>query len=40
MLSTPPIFNPATILEEALREIKAKKKLERAFPQLAPPSKE
>src|SRR5688572_13298391 len=38
--STPPSFNPATILEEALREIRAKKKLERAFPQLAPPSKQ
>jgi arylsulfatase A-like enzyme len=34
--STPPSFNPATILEETLREVKAKKKLEEAFPMLRP----
>ena len=32
--STPPSFNPATILDETLREIKAKKKIEAAFPML------
>jgi arylsulfatase A-like enzyme len=32
--STPPSFNPANILEETLREIKAKKKIEQAFPML------
>jgi arylsulfatase A-like enzyme len=32
--SPPPSFNPATILEETLREIKAKKKIEEAFPML------
>lgn len=32
--STPPSFNPATILEETLREIKAKQKIEQAFPML------
>jgi arylsulfatase A-like enzyme len=36
--SVPPSFNPANILEASLREIKAKQKLERAFPILiAPP---
>jgi arylsulfatase len=34
--SVPPSFNPATILEETLREIKAKQKLEHAFPMLRP----
>ena len=32
--SSPPSFNPANIMEDTLREIKAKKKLERAFPML------
>jgi arylsulfatase A-like enzyme len=32
--STPPSFNPANIMEETLREIKAKKKIEQAFPML------
>jgi arylsulfatase A-like enzyme len=32
--STPPSFNPANMLEQKLREIKAKQKLERAFPML------
>jgi arylsulfatase A-like enzyme len=32
--SVPPSFNPANIMEETLREIKAKQKLERAFPML------
>ncbi len=32
--STPPSFNPATILDDTLREIKAKKKIEAAFPML------
>jgi hypothetical protein len=32
--SIPPSFNPANILEEKLREIKARQKLERAFPML------
>jgi arylsulfatase A-like enzyme len=35
--SVPPSFNPANIMEESLREIKAKQKLERAFPILIPP---
>jgi arylsulfatase len=30
--SVPPSFNPATMMEETLRDIKAKQKLERAFP--------
>jgi arylsulfatase len=34
--ATPQSFNPANMLEEALREIKAKKKLENAFPMLRP----
>ena len=34
--STPPSFNPATILEETLREMNAKKKIEEAFPMLRP----
>jgi arylsulfatase len=34
--SFPPSFVPANILEETLREIKARKKLETAFPMLAP----
>lgn len=32
--STPPSFNPATIMDETLRDIKAKKKIEVAFPML------
>lgn len=32
--SSPPSFNPATILEGTLREIKAKQKIEKAFPML------
>ena len=32
--SVPPSFNPANMMEETLREIKAKQKLERAFPML------
>ena len=32
--SVPPSFNPANIMEETLREIKAKQKLETAFPML------
>ena len=34
--SVPPSFNPANIMEDTLRDIKAKQKLEKAFPQLAP----
>ena len=34
--STPPSFNPGTILEDVLRDIKAKQKIERAFPILNP----
>jgi arylsulfatase len=32
--STPPSFNPANMMEEKLRDIKAKGKIERAFPSL------
>lgn len=32
--STPPSFNPANMMEETLRDIKAKQKIERAFPTL------
>ena len=32
--STPPSFNPANIMDETLRDIKAKQKAERAFPML------
>jgi arylsulfatase len=32
--SSPPSFNPANVMEETLRVIKAKKKLEEAFPML------
>ena len=32
--SSPPSFNPANVMEDTLREIKAKQKLERAFPML------
>ena len=32
--SIPPSFNPATMMEETLRDIKAKQKAERAFPML------
>ena len=35
--SVPPSFNPANIMEETLREIKARQKLERAFPILITP---
>ena len=34
--SVPPSFNPANMLEDTLREMAAKQKLERAFPMLAP----
>lgn len=34
--STPPSFNPANIMEARLREIKAKKQIEHAFPMLRP----
>ena len=37
--SVPPSFNPANMMEETLREIKAKQKLERAFPILLDPAK-
>ena len=36
--SIPPSFNPATILDGTLREIKAKKKIEAAFPMLQEPA--
>ena len=32
--SFPPSFNPANVMEETLRGIKAEKKLEEAFPML------
>ena len=35
--SIPPSFNPATIMDETMSGIRAKAKLEKAFPQLAPP---
>jgi arylsulfatase len=35
--SIPPSFNPATMMDETLRDINARQKLERAFPMLAPP---
>lgn len=38
--SVPPSFNPATILEDVLRDIKAKQKIERAFPILVQPKDE
>jgi arylsulfatase len=34
--STPPSFNPANVLEDTLRDIRAKEKIERAFPMLQP----
>jgi arylsulfatase len=34
--SSPPSFNPATLLEDTLHNIKAKEKAERAFPMLRP----
>jgi hypothetical protein len=34
--STPQSFNPAHLLEETLRDIKAKQKAERIFPMLRP----
>ncbi|MFO0848750.1 MAG: arylsulfatase [Gemmataceae bacterium] len=37
--SVPPSFNPANMMEETLRDIKAKQKLERALPLLLDPSK-
>ncbi|WP_254511042.1 arylsulfatase [Anatilimnocola floriformis] len=37
--SVPPSFNPANILEQKLREIKAKQKIEQAFPLLVEPTK-
>ena len=36
--SVPPSFNPANMLEDELRGISAKQKIERAFPMLAPPA--
>ncbi|MCI0363066.1 MAG: arylsulfatase [Phycisphaerales bacterium] len=38
--SVPPSFNPANIMEDTLRDIEAKQKIERAFPMLAPPQGE
>jgi arylsulfatase A-like enzyme len=35
--SIPPSFNPATIMDETMRDIRAKRKLERAFPMLVEP---
>jgi arylsulfatase A-like enzyme len=32
--STPPSFNPANMMEETLRDMKAMQKLERAFPMI------
>jgi len=37
--SFPPSFNPANLMEEVLRGIKAKQKLEKAFPMLTEPAK-
>jgi arylsulfatase len=37
--SVPPSFNPATILDDTLRDIKARQKLERAFPILVEPDR-
>jgi arylsulfatase len=34
--SVPPSFNPATLMEQTLRDIKAKQKIETAFPMLRP----
>jgi arylsulfatase A-like enzyme len=36
--STPPSFNPANMMEDTLRDIKAKQKIERAFPILIRPA--
>jgi arylsulfatase len=36
--SVPPSFNPANMMEETLRDIKARQKLERAFPMLVAPA--
>jgi hypothetical protein len=36
--SVPPSFNPSNILDETLRELKAKQKIENAFPMLLEPS--
>ena len=38
--STPPSFNPANIMEETLREMKAKRRLEQEFPVLGKPKTE
>ena len=38
--SFPPSFNPANILEETLREIKAGRRLREVFPQLPAPANE
>jgi arylsulfatase A-like enzyme len=35
--TTPPSFNPANMLEDTLRDIRAKQKLEHALPMVAPP---
>lgn len=37
--SFPPSFKPANIMEQQMHEIRARQKLERAFPMLAPPAK-
>jgi arylsulfatase len=37
--SVPPSFNPANMMEDTLRDIKAKQKFERAFPMLIGPAK-
>jgi len=34
--SSPPSFNPANVMEETLREIRVKQRLEKAFPMLNP----
>jgi arylsulfatase len=36
--SVPPSFNPANMMEDTLRDISARQKIERAFPMLAPPT--
>jgi arylsulfatase len=36
--SFPPSFNPATVMEQTIREIKAERKLREAFPMLPPPA--
>lgn len=36
--SFPPSFNPANVMEDVLRGIKAEKRLKEAFPMLRPPA--